>query len=350
MAYTTINKSKNYFNTKLYTGNGGTNAQTGVGFQPDWTWIKNRSATDQHALFDAVRGVNKVIRTSNNSVESTQTDGLMAFGTDGFTVGASGSVNTNSNNFASWNWKAGTSVSGNTTGSGTYKSYTGSVNSTSKFSIIKYVGNGSAGHTIPHHLGQAPTFTIVKALGLTESWQVISSGLAADKFIQLNADSAEVSQGSYNRFNSTRPSSTVVTLGSDDHTNKNNENFIMYNFCDVDGFSKSGSYTGNNNADGPFIYTGFKPAWVMVKKYTATNHWIIWDDKRSTPIDGANIINKKLMANLNNAEGGADDISFLSNGFKFHTNTGDWNESQSYIYIAFGQSLVGSNNVPCTAR
>ena len=352
MAYTTINKSTDYFNTKTYTGNGGTQALTGIGHQPDMVWVKSRGDGDGHKLFDSIRGALKVIEPNDNSTESTYANSLTSFDSDGFTVGSTADMNDSGDTFASWNWKAGTTGSGTSTGSGTGKAYSYSVNTTSGFSIVKYVGNGSAGHTIPHHLGQAPTFTIVKALGLTESWQVISSGLAADKFIQLNVDSAEVSQGSYNRFNSTRPSSTVVTLGSDDHTNKNDNNFIMYNFCNVDGFSKSGSYNGNGNADGTFVYTGFKPAFVMVKKTDSTGYWVIQDNKR-TSTSGTNPNDKWIYPNATDAEYDASSypMDLLSNGFKIrHTGNYQNTANVKYIYMAFGQSLVGSNNTPCTAR
>ena len=348
MAYTAINKSTDYFNTKLYTANNSSSlAITGVGHQPDFVWVKNRNSDASHILMDAVRGVTKHLVASSNAGEVTSSAYMASFDNDGFTLNNDADVNGLSRTYASWNWKAGTTGSGTSTGSGTGKAYSYSVSTTSGFSIVKYVGNGTAGHTIPHHLGQAPTFTIVKALGLTESWQVISSGLAADKFIQLNANSAEVSQGSYNRFNSTRPSSTVVTLGSDDHTNKNDNNFIMYNFCNVDGFSKSGSYNGNGNADGPFVYTGFKPAFIIIKRTDASGDWQLVDNKR----DIDNPTNKTLFPNLANAEDAGDRCDIVSNGFKILSSTGTWNASANkYIYMSFGQSLIGSNNVPCTSR
>ena len=347
MAYTTVNKSSLFMNPKLYTGNGAaSHAITGVGFQPDWVWLKNRSGADNNSLNDVVRGANKNLVSNNANAEATTTDQLMSFNSDGFTVGASGSANTNGNNFVSWNWKAGTAVSGNTSGSGAYKTYTGSVNTTSGFSIIKYTGNGTAGHTIPHRLGVAPKMIIVKALSTNDDWMVGHISVGFNQFMILNSD---VRDATGTQWNSTTPTSSVFSIGSNNNMNQNGNNFIAYCFANVRGFSQFGGYTGNNNTDGPFINTGFKPAWVMVKKVSGANHWIIWDDKRSTK-DGFNIIDRKLYANLNNAENGNNDISFFSNGFKFNTNTGDWNENEDYLYAAFGQSLVGTNNIPNNAR
>ena len=347
MAYTTVNKSSLFMNPKLHTGNGAaSHAITGVGFQPDWVWLKNRSGADNNSLNDVVRGANKNLVSNNANAEDTTTDQLMSFNTDGFTVGASGSANTNGNNFVSWNWKAGTAVSGNTSGSGAYKTYTGSVNTTSGFSIIKYTGNGTAGHTIPHRLGVAPKMIIVKALSTNDDWMVGHISVGFNQFMILNSD---VRDATGTQWNSTTPTSSVFSIGSNNNMNQNGNNFIAYCFANVRGFSQFGGYTGNNNTDGPFINTGFKPAWVMVKKVSGANHWIIWDDKRSTK-DGFNIIDRKLYANLNNAENGNNDISFFSNGFKFNTNTGDWNENEDYLYAAFGQSLVGTNNIPNNAR
>jgi len=343
MAYSTIDKSSLHFNTKLYTGTGSSNAITGVGFQPDFTWIKKRSGAENNALFDAVRGVTKYLKSDETASEVTEASSLSAFGTDGFTVVSSGKTNTSSATYASWNWKANGAGSSNTDGSITA---TVSANTTAGFSIIKYTGTG-ANATVGHGLGVAPNVVITKNLNTATNYPVLHTSYTGGAGA-LNEDTAF--SGSFSTYFNAVPTSSVVNIGTTDGANKSGDDIIMYAFAEKTGYSKFGSYAGNNSADGPFIYTGFKPAWVMVKKYSATNHWIIWDNKRSTPIDGANIINKKLYANLSNAENGADDISFLSNGFKFHTNTGDWNESQSYIYMAFGQSLVGSNNVPCTAR
>ena len=348
MAYTTINKSTDYFNTKIYTGNGSTNAQTGVGFEPSLTWLKARSYSDSHALYDAVRGVTKRIQTTGTTTEGTVANSLTSFNSDGFTLGSDGQANSNNDTYASWNWRAGTS-SGISAGSQTIYPGAYSINTTAGFGIYKYLGNGTAGATISHGLGDTVDFVIVNGLDNNEAWQVISKGMDADKFIQINAD-AQISQGSYNMFNSTRPSSTVVTLGNQNHTNANGQNYIMYCFASKTGFSKFGSYTGNGSSDGTFVYTGFKPAFVMVKRTDNTNHWAMYDNKRN----GFNDENNYLRAEGNYAEGNETwgDLDILSNGFKPRAVDGMHNASGgTYIYIAFAEApLVGTNNVPCTAR
>ena len=190
MAYTTINKSTDYFNTKLYTGNGSTNAITGVGHQPDWTWIKVTNESGDHGLWDAVRGVSKRIQSNENSAETT-TSGVTAFGTDGFTMGSNSSYNGSGKPYVSWNWKAGTTGSGTTTGAGTGKAYSYSVNTTAGFSIVKFIGNGSAGHTIPHHLGAKADFVIIKGLASGRKWSVGTSALGWTKELFLDATDAQ---------------------------------------------------------------------------------------------------------------------------------------------------------------
>ena len=353
MAYTTINKSTDYFNTKLYTGTGSSNSVTGVGFQPDFTWIKNRDQEDEHDIYDAVRGATKKISSNNNNAEANQTNGLSAFGSDGFTVVNSNATNINNENYASWNWKAGTSVSGNTTGSGTYKSYTGSVNTTSGFSIIKYTGNGTAGHTIPHHLGVVPKMIIVKSISAAQSWIVLPpTADGYNKDMKLEDTSA---LGNSDVWNNTAPTSTVFSVGSNTNMNDNNATLIAYSFAEKQGYSKFGTYTGNGNADGTFVYTGFKPEFVMVKRTNGTNSWYIYDAKRNGANlgTGQNGGNKSLRPNTNEAEEQASGypMDILSNGFKWRGTSNQQNGSgDTYIYMAIGQSIIGTNNVPCTAR
>jgi hypothetical protein len=352
MAYSSITKPSLHFNTVLYTGNGSTQSITGVGFQPDWVWIKNRDVVTNHEVADSVRGANKLLKPNDTDAEQSNSNKITSFDSDGFGVGNDANVNQSTKKIVSWNWKAGTTGSGTSTGSGTGKAYSYSVNTTSGFSIVKYIGNGTAGHTIPHHLGIAPTYTLVKALGNTESWQVISSGMDADKFIQLDSSNAQFSQGSYNMFNSTRPSSTVVTLGNQNHTNQDGTNYIMYNFCDIKGFSKSGSYIGNGNVNGTFVYTGFKPAFVMTKKTSGTGDWMIRDNKRDF-----NGQWRDLYANNTNAETSPDantESDLLSNGFKLRMSHANHNESSgTYIYMAFAAEPLVANvgaSIPATAR
>ena len=346
MAYTTINKSSLHMNTKLYTGNSSTQSITGVGFQPDLTWIKQRGGTTNHVLYDAVRGAYWTIQSNTNSTQSAD-DGLTGWNSDGFNIGNVATTNLNTSTYAGWNWKAGTSVSGNTSGSGTSKTYTGSVNTDSGFSIIRYFGNGTLGHTIPHHLGVAPSMMIIKITdGDTSDWYVYHKDLGNTGILFLSNTNAASNSNAY--WNSTTPTSSVFTVGDQTGNNSNNNTFVAYCFADVQGYSKFGSYVGNGNADGTFVYTGFKPAFVMRKDTSATNEWTLIDSKRST----YNQTNQTLVPNASDAEDGDFDIDILSNGFKCRTAESAHNGSgRTYIYMAFAEApLVGDNNVPCTAR
>tara|TARA_B100000427_G_C15420659_1_gene556246 strand:- start:27 stop:1058 length:1032 start_codon:yes stop_codon:yes gene_type:complete len=343
MAYTTINKSTDYFNTKLYTGNSGTQAITGVGHQPDLVWIKNRNDTNNqsHVLYDAVRGVTKYISSNSTAVEGTETAGVTAFGTDGFTVGNTVTVNTGFN-YVAWNWKANGTGSSNSNGSITS---TVSANTTSGFSIVKYTGTG-ANATVGHGLGVAPKMILVKKIsGSADDWLVYHSGMGATKYMKLNNTVAGTTASV--AWNDTAPTTTVFSLGSSSVPNANGEDYIAYCFADKTGYSKFASYQGNGNADGAFVYTGFAVKFLMVKEYGATGNWLMWDSTNR------NWNRTYKMANSSDVENSADNVSIdlLSNGFKFRGNAGDSNGSgNSILYMAFGQSLVGSNNVPCTAR
>ena len=344
MAYTTINKSSLHMNTKLYTGNSSTQSITGVGFQPDLTWIKQRGGTTNHVLYDAVRGAYWTIQSNTNSTQSAD-DGLTGWNSDGFNIGNVATTNLNTSTYAGWNWKAGTSVSGNTSGSGTSKTYTGSVNTDSGFSIIRYFGNGTLGHTIPHHLGVAPSMMIIKITdGDTSDWYVYHKDLGNTGILFLSNTNASSNSNAY--WNSTTPTSSVFTVGDQTGNNSNNNTFVAYCFADVQGYSKFGSYIGNGNADGTFVYTGFKPAFVMRKDTSATNEWTLIDSKRST----YNQTNQTLVPNASDAEDGDFDIDILSNGFKCRTAESAHNGSgRTYIYMAFAEEpLVGDN--PATAR
>ena len=348
MAYTTIDKSSLHYNTKLYTGTGSSNAVTGVGFQPDLCWIKNRGTTTATRVFDSVRTATKVLYTSETDAEATAAQGLTAFGADGFTVGTSSAINGSSNNICSWNWKAGTTGSGTTTGTGTGKAYSYSVNTTAGFSIIKYLGNGNAGQQIPHHLGAVPHFILLKPMDRTDNWRVYHhkqhDSSPANYQLKLNSTNA-IDSGS-DVWNDTIPTSTYFTLGSNAGVCANDENFIAYCFTEKVGYSKFGSYVGNGNASGTFVYTGFKPQFIIQKPLSTTQNWQLHDTKRP----GYNVKNYNLSPNNTNAEADNEFIDILSNGFKNRTS-GVLNVSNNtHVYIAFGQSIVGSNNVPCTAR
>ena len=345
MAYTTINKSADHFNTVLYTGNGSTQSITGVGFQPDFTWIKNRGSTDWNWLQDAVRGATKVIFSNTSNAESTQAQGLTSFNSDGFTVGTDTGNNGNGNNIVSWNWKAGT-TSGISGGTITPTGY--SINATSGFGIYKYAGNGTSGATIAHGLGKVPTMIIVKRLDSTPEWQIYHTGMGNGKWIELTTGAQQTGTS---RWNDTSPTNTLFYLGNDSDVNYNGGTYVAYVFCNVPGYSKMGSYIGNGSADGTFIYTGFKPTFILTKKSSGSGTgWGIFDNKREGAHAG-NPTKAVLTPNTNGAEFNTDRIDVLSNGFKWRY---DWNfvnnSGNTYIYMAFGQTLVGSNNTPATAR
>jgi hypothetical protein len=345
MAYTTIKKPSDYFNTKLYTGNGSTNAITGVGFQPDLVWTKCRSTINSSRLIDNVRGVTKAIVSNSDGAELTETNGLSAFGSDGYTLnGNLASMNTNGDTYASWNWLASNTTASNTDGSITS---TVSASTVSGFSIVSYTGNGSAGATIGHGLGSAVKFLWVKNRDdAGENHTIWHQDIPNTNALFLN--STDGSNSYTTRWNSTTPTSSVFTVGTSNGVNGNTKNYIAYCFAEKKGFSKFGSYTGNGSTDGTFVYTGFKPAFVMVKPTVTADNWVMFDNKRV----GYNVDNRYFYANKNFAEGTADLIDFTSNGFKQRSSGGTSNRSgEPFIYMAFAsEPLVGSNNVCATAR
>jgi len=345
MAYISF-QPKDYFNTKLYTGNGSTNAQTGIGFLPSWTWIKNRGDTHAHVLVDAVRGVTKELRSSGDNAEITTTNSFTSFDSDGFTLGADStdSYNKNSNNYVSWNWLANGQGSSNTDGS-INTTYT-SADTTSGFSIVKYTGTGSNA-TVGTGLNAVPKMIIVKCLDQTHWWFTYHVSLGNTKHITLNTTNA-VSGASAVYWNNTTPTSSVFSIGTDTGVNQSGQDYIAYCFAEKQGFSKFGSYSANNNADGPMIYTGFAPAFVMIKSSNDTRDWCILDNKRP----GYNVVNKDLRANETDVESTQDRVDFLSNGFKLRNASGAYNSTgNTYIFMAFAEEpLVSSNGVPATAR
>ena len=344
MAYSTISKPSLHFNTKLYTGNGSTNHSiTGVGFQPDWTWIKSRDDAYSHFVFDAVRGVGKQIHPNLTNAESTNLNNLYSFDSDGFSLAQSGNddvTNRNNSNFASWNWKANGAGSANT--DGTINS-TVSVNTTAGFSIVSYTGNGTNGATVGHGLGVAPKVIMIKRL-TTGDWLNYHSAIGGDKYLILNKTDAEATASGI--F-----SSSTNTFGfptSYGGTNPSSTAMIAYCFAEKTGYSKFGSYNGNGNADGTFVYTGFKPAFLMYKRTAGTSDWVMVDNKR----DPINVCDEELYANLNASAGTTDLLDFTSNGFKCRrSHTSQNANGETYIYMAFAENpIVGSNNIPATAR
>ena len=350
MAYTTINKSSLHFNTKLFTGNGGTNAQTGVGFQPDLLWFKNRSAGINHMWFDSVRGINKYFYGNLTEAQGTSSSILTARGSDGFTVGANGNVNGNGNGIASWNWKAGSSFSNSAGANGASIASTGSVNTAAGFSIISYTGNGASSATLAHGLGAVPKMMIVKRRDASASWFVYHQILGANN--QLKLDNQEASSANQGAWNNTTPTSSLFTIGTADSVNANNGTYINYLFSEIPGYSKIDKYTGNGVADGPIVNCGFKPAFVLVKITTASNeNWMLLDNKR----DGFNTQNDQLFPNTNDDEEANTEADFLSNGFKLTRANSRMNGAAgNYIFMAFAENpfvtSTGNGSIPTTAR
>ena len=342
MAYTTINKSSDNFNTILNTGNGSTQNITNVGFQPDLVWAKRRNTGGNHQWYDAVRGATYTIWSDGNWAQASYTDGLTSFDSDGFTAGGNGDLNASGGTYAYWNWKAGNST-GSTNNDGSVTS-TVSANTTAGFSICKFTFPSSGNFTFGHGLGVAPKMFILKGYTATANWQVYNESLGNTYNTQLNVSSA--SNTAANWWGSTSPTSTVCTVGAD--LVESGQTAIAYCFAEKTGYSKFGKYSGNSNADGSFIYLGFKPSFIMVKRTDTGNsydNWIIYDNKRS----GYNPDNDRLHADITDAENNDNTIDIVSNGFKIRSNNSNLNGG-THIYMAFGQSLVGSNNVPCTAR
>ena len=343
MAYTTIDDPTIYFNTVLYTGDGtSSKAVTGVGFQPDWVWLKARSATYSHQLFDVARGATQLLTSEATDAEQTLS-GVTSFDSDGFTVGSDAGSNNNTTTFVSWNWLAGGSASSNTDGSITSSV---SANTTAGFSIVSYTGNGVSGATIGHGLGSKPRWIVAKMRDSANNWLVQHGSLGATKRLLLDTTLAESTQPFWGN---TEPTSDVFSVGSVDLVNQSGNTYIAYCFAEKKGYSKFGSYTGNGDADGPFIYTGFKPAWVMIKPSSYANSWLLLDNKRP----GFNVTNDRLEADGNGAENDSiDHADFLSNGFKIRTSNAHPNNSGgTLIYAAFAESpFVSSSGIPTTAR
>ena len=349
MSYTTISKSTEYFNTVLYSGDDATTRNiTGFGFQPDWIWNKARSAAYNNYLIDAVRGSpGKVLMSNLNAAEDSDSgfqNSFKGFVADGHTIGqVSGyEVNDSGVNYVEWGWRAGT-TSGLSGGTITPSSY--SINTTSGFGIYKYTGTGSAG-TIAHGLGKVPKMIIVKPTSTTGSWVCYHVKIGNDKGIVLNSDAAEYSN---TNWNTTTPTNSLFSLRGGGDVNTNGVTYIAYVFAEIPGYSRISSYKGQAGAGGqyPFIYTGFKPTFLLMKPSNATGNWFIFDSKR----EGYNVLNDYLLPNQNIAEVTNHRFDLTSNGFKLRTSNAGWNGSgTNYIYMAFGQSVVGSNNIPVTAR
>ena len=348
MAYTTIDNGSEYFSTKIYTGTGSAASITGVGFQPDFTWIKDRTGTNAHVLTDAVRGANYQLYTNLTNAQTNASGYLTAFASDGFTLGTDGAINQNSSNYVAWNWKAGGSGSANTSGS---TNSTVSVNTTAGFSIVSYTGTGSNA-TIGHGLGVAPKMIIIKNRSQSNGWIVGHEKLDATnpwhKYMELNSTNA--AQDLNTIWNDTAPTSTLFTVGTEAAVNNNGNNFIAYCFAEKTGYSRIGKWRGNGNADGTFVYTGFAPKFLLLKKNGADGWWLL-DDKMANPYPNSNV--RMLVANTNGADNSSVSpfIDIYSNGFKLKSNWDGVNaDGSDYIYMAIGQTIVGTNNIATVAR
>ena len=342
MSYTNgLDKPSDYFNTKLYTGNGSTNAITGVGFQPDWTICKARSYNDSHFVFDAVRGATKHLQTNSTSAEVTNANSLTAFGSDGFTLGSDGGANSNGDTYASWNWLASNTTASNSDGSITS---TVSANTTSGFSICKWSGSGSNA-TIGHGLSAVPKMVITKSLG-SSAWGVYNENLGNTNVLFLDTSAGTSSHIAY--WNNTSPTSTVFSVGTDDAVNHSGNDMIAFCFSEVKSFSKFGSYVGNGSSDGSYIHLGFKPSIFICKNITDSgDNWILHDNKRDT----FNVTDNGLAPNSTTTEFTDVDMDFLSNGVKMRNDTGRANSVKSFIFMAFAESpFTTSTGIPTTAK
>jgi len=332
---TTATTADKYFGVNTYTGTGATQVITNSGFQPDWVWLKIRSASSNHVLIDSVRGYDKYLASSSTAAESTSTDQFLSFNSNGFTLGsnagAGGNTNQSGSTYVGWQWRASNATAvTNTAGSITS---TVSANTTSGFSIATFTSQASGTATVGHGLGVAPSMVIVKGRNVAYEWYTYHVSLGASAYVSLSNTAASAS--STTLWNATSPTSSVFSLGTA-WTGSNT--FVAYCFAEVAGYSKFGSYTGNGSADGPFVFTGMRPAYVLIKSSTfAGSSWRVWDAKRST----YNVVNSALFPNLSNAEVSTADyaIDFLSNGFKIRSaDAGENNNADTYIFAAFAEN------------
>ena len=351
MAYTTIDDPSAHFQIALYAGDGSTQSITNDGnsdLQPDWVWTKSRSDSSLALITDSTRGTGKRIYPSSTSAEESHSNMVTAFNSDGFSIGNHSAINTNNYNYVGWQWKA----NGGTTASNTDGATTSTVqaNTDAGFSIVTYTGTGSA-TTLGHGLGVAPAMLIVKNRSTAVDWAVYHKDLTdAGYVLTLNSTDSQADSGT-NRWNHTDPTSSVFSVGSGQQTNQNTNSMICYAFAEKQGYSKFGKYVGNGNANGAFVYTGFKPAWLMIKDIGAAGNWFITDHKRNP----FNLTDDWLVANGSGAETNyvnASSVDYLSNGFKLRTTYSEANTSgRTYVYFAFAENpFVTSTGIPTTAR
>jgi len=352
MAYTTIDDPSAHFHIQLYVGNESTNAITNNAnagnFQPDWWWGADRTGTSWNSIYDSSRGTTKQLNSNVFNSEYTVSTGLTSFDSNGFTLGSHDNSNGNSENHVAWQWKANGGSRTTFTESGNNPGGGYQANTTAGFSIVDFTGTGGAG-TVSHGLGAVPAWIIVKRRSSgNQNWIVYHhKNTSAPETERLYLDNTNATDD-VTWWNDTAPTSSVFSLGATSVTNNDGSTHIAYCFAEKQGYSKFGSYKGNGNADGTFVYTGFKPALLITKRTDATSDWRIWDFKR----DPENVVDRILYPSADNAEGSETFGDFLSNGFKIRVTTSDYNASGgTYIYMAFAEHpFVSSEGVPVTAR
>jgi hypothetical protein len=342
MAYTNIDDPSAHFQTATYTGNGSSQSITNDGnsdMQPDWVWVKSRSITYHNVVFDSSRGVNNRLVTNLSQAEDTGAGygTVSAFNSDGFSVSSGANTNNNSATYVGWQWKA----NGGTTSTNNDGNHTSVVqaNQDAGFSIVTYTGTGNTSSTVGHGLGVTPNWIIFKRRSGTGNWDVQIDGTSRATLNLTEASATNV----LSSF-----SSTTFGLGSvtSNEKNANGSTYVAYCFAEKQGYSKFGKYTGAGSSS-PFVYTGFKPAFLLIRRIDAANSWGIVDNKR-----GYNGGTETLFADLTNAESSTYTLDLLSNGFRPASNHSIFNQSSgSYIYMAFAESpFVTSTGIPTTAR
>jgi hypothetical protein len=333
----TISNGANYMAASLYTGTGASqtvsNAVNSISFQPDMVWIKSRSAATNNKLTDSVRGTTKALISNTTGAETTDTNGLTAFGASGFTVGADTVYNNSGATYVGWNWKGGGTAASNT--SGTITSSV-SANTTAGFSVVTYTGTG-ANATVGHGLGVAPAMIILKSRSAVTDWRVYQSSVnggvnPANYTLKLNTTGALATDSTI--WNNTAPTSSVFSIGSNVEINTNGNNYVAYCFAPISGYSAFGSYVSNATTDNAFVYCGFRPRWLMAKNSTAGGNWILVDSSRNT----YNVIGEELLPDSSSAAGSFTLLDFTANGFKIRTGTLEPGASGTYIYAAFAEN------------
>ena len=351
MSFTTINDPSEYFQTTLYTGNASSRSITNTGnsdLQPDWVWLKKRNEAQNHTVYDSNRGVSKILFPDGSDAEATSPSVLTAFNSDGFSLSADALGNDNSDTYVSFQWKANGGTTTTNDASATSVGTIDSVyqaNTTSGFSIVTYTGAGG-NQTVAHGLGVTPEVIFIKLRSGAGDWTSYHSVLGAEKFMRLNDTNAVGDQATY--FQDTAPTSTVFSVGNAGDVNTSSGTHVAYCFKSIKGYSKFGSYLGNQENNGTFVYTGFSPAWIMIKRTSGTQNWNIHDNKRKTYNQDVAYV----FANLNNAEATSSNLylDFLSNGFRLR-NGDDAQNNGTYLYLAFAhQPFVTSSGVPTTAK